>query len=214
MGLSKCLICDENFKNNKNQTLNFFLSKYEYFGKIHPVGSERKSAMAELIRKYEQSTSKFSNWMRSSNNITPDSFVVSHKIMKSGKPFTDGEFIKNCFSRMSENLFSDFKNRKEIIKKIERIPLSAKTVCNKIIRMVENVTQQQLYNMKSSLVISLACNESCDVQDIAQLTLIVRYIYRYSRRVTGFIAIQRLNSRRRYLYRPYRILYKEGNQYG
>jgi len=77
---------------------------------------------------------------------------------------------------MSEHLFSEYRNKTEIIRELEELPLSAKTVRDRTVRMAENVTQKQLYNLKSSPVFSFACDESCDVQDIAQLTLIARYI--------------------------------------
>lgn len=177
MGLPKCLICDENFKNNKKSNIErHFLSKHDSFGKTHPAGSDRKAAVAELIRKSQQSTSKFNNWLQSATTLTAASFVVSHEIMKSGKPFTDGEFVKKCFISMSEHLFSEFKNKTEIINKIKDIPLSATTVRDRSVRMAENITEQQLNDLKSSPVFSLACDESCDVKNIAQLTLIGRYV--------------------------------------
>ncbi|XP_025192731.1 general transcription factor II-I repeat domain-containing protein 2-like [Melanaphis sacchari] len=143
---------------------------------MYPAGNERKTAVAELIRKSQQSTSKFNNWLQSASNLTAASFVVSLEIMKSGKPFTDGEYIKKCFIGMSEHLFSEFKNKTEIINKIKDIPLSATTVRNRAVRMAENVTEQQFSDLKSSPVFSLACDESGDVKNIAQLTLMGRYV--------------------------------------
>jgi len=126
MGLPKCLICDENSKNNKKSNIErHCLSEHESFSKTHPAGSERKTAVAELIRKSQQSTSKFSNWLQSSTNLTAASFIVSHEMVKSGKPFIDGGVIKNWFSRMSVHLFSEYKNKTEIIRKLEELPLSA-----------------------------------------------------------------------------------------
>lgn len=142
MGLPKCLICDENFKNNKKSNIErHFLSKHDFFGQTYPAGNERKVAVAELMRKSQQSTSKFNNWLQSASNLTAASFVVSHEIIKSGKSFTDGEYIKKCFIGMSEHLFSEFKNKTDIIKKIKDIPLSATTVRDRTIRMIENVTE-------------------------------------------------------------------------
>ncbi|XP_025411129.1 uncharacterized protein LOC112684045 [Sipha flava] len=115
--------------------------------------------MAELIRKSQQSTSKFNNWLQSASNLTAVSFVVSYEIMKFGKPFTDEEYIKKCFIGMSEHLFSEFKNKIEIINKIKDIPLSATTVRDIAVRMAENVTEQQFFDLKSSPVFSLACDE-------------------------------------------------------
>jgi hypothetical protein len=106
MGQPKCLICDENFKNNKKSIIKrHFLSKHDSFGKTYLAVNERKTAVAELIYKSQQSITKFNNWLQSAYNLAAASFVVSHKIMKSRKPFTDGEYIKIYFIGMSEHLF-------------------------------------------------------------------------------------------------------------
>lgn len=77
---------------------------------------------------------------------------------------------------MSEHLFSEFKYKTEIINKIKDIPFSATTIRDRAVRMAENVTEQQFSDLKSSPVFSLACDESCDVKNIAQLTLMGRYV--------------------------------------
>lgn len=94
-----------------------------------------------MIRKSQQSTSKFNNWLQSETNLTAVSFFVPHKIMKSGKPSTDGEFINNCIIGMSEYLFSEFKNKTKIINKMKAIPLSATTVRDRAARIVKNVIE-------------------------------------------------------------------------
>ncbi|KAL4084941.1 hypothetical protein QTP88_027807 [Uroleucon formosanum] len=177
MGQPKCLVCNENFKNDKKSNIErYFLSKHDSFGKTSPAGNERKTAVAELIRKFQQSISKFNNWLHSASNLIAAGFIVSHEIMKSGKPSTGGEYIKKCFIGMSEHLFSEFKNKTEIINKIKDIPLSATTVRDRAVRMAKNVTEQQFSDLRSLPVFSLACDELCDVKNIAQLTLMGRYV--------------------------------------
>ncbi|GBN81794.1 hypothetical protein AVEN_254911-1 [Araneus ventricosus] len=83
---------------------------------IQPVTHEKK-LLKSSKRKKQQSSSMLSNWPQSSNNVNLVRFAVSLEIAKRGKPFTDGEYVKDCFIRASEELFCDFKNKAEIMNK-------------------------------------------------------------------------------------------------
>ncbi|GFV44866.1 general transcription factor II-I repeat domain-containing protein 2 [Trichonephila clavipes] len=91
-----------------------------------------------------------SNWTQSTSNVNLTSFDASLKIAKKGKPFTDGEYVKNCFIRASEELLRDFKNKPEISEKIKDLPLSAETVQDRIAKMSSNVTYLQVEDIQLS----------------------------------------------------------------
>lgn len=88
----------------------------------------------------------------------------------------DDEYIKESFIKILEHLFSDFKNKMETIYKIKDMPLSAKTVKERAVKMAKNITNQQIEDINSSPAFSIACDESSDVIDIEQTVLLCRYM--------------------------------------
>lgn len=84
--------------------------------------------------------------------------------------------MKDSFIKISEHLFSDFKNKTEIIQKIKDTPLSTKTVKERDIKMAGNITNWQIKDINSVPAYSIACDESCDVIDIGQTALLCRYV--------------------------------------
>ncbi|XP_076763723.1 general transcription factor II-I repeat domain-containing protein 2A-like [Xylocopa sonorina] len=153
-----------------------FTRKHASFSTKYPTGDARKKAVEELQKSQESSTSVFNNWMQSSSNINMASFVFSQEIAKRGKPYTDGEYIKNCFINASEELFRDFKNKADIPKRIKELPLSAKTIKDRTIKMCSNITTQHIEDLKLVSALSIIVDESCDINDTAQVSLFVRFM--------------------------------------
>jgi hypothetical protein len=176
-GLPTCLICKEQFTHNKKSNLErHFTAKHASFSTKYPLGDARKKAVEELQKNQETSASVYKNWMQSSSNVNMASFVISQEIAKRGKPYTDGEYIKNCFINASEELFRGFNNKADILKKINEVPLSAKTMKDRTIKMSSNITIQLIEDLKLISALSIAVDESCDINDTAQVSLFVRFI--------------------------------------
>lgn len=176
-GLPLCLICKQVLSNNKSSNVRrHFQNKHTNFANMYPSGEARTKAVEELKCVALKTQNIFTKWLKSSDSTTAASFVISHEITKRGKPFSDGEYIKECFINAAEHLFSDFGNKGEIVEKIQKLPLSAKTVRERTIKMEKDITSQQINDINSSPGFSIACDESCDITDEAQVVLFCRYI--------------------------------------
>ncbi|XP_059812513.1 general transcription factor II-I repeat domain-containing protein 2B-like [Hypanus sabinus] len=123
------------------------------------------------MRKVDLSKNHFKQWMKSGKPTTYASYIAAQEIVRHGKQFTDGEYIKESFIKIS-----DFKNKSEIVQKIRDMPLSAKTVKDRTIKMAEDITRQQIKDINSAVAYSIACDESKDKGDIEQIALFCRYV--------------------------------------
>jgi hypothetical protein len=104
---------DEKLENIKKHVLNF---------------GNQKGVLQKFITKHHHSTTA--------------SFAAALAIARRGKPFSDGEYLKTAFIQCSEHLFNDFKNKKEILARIQELPLSARSVQRRIKDMAEDIDVQ------------------------------------------------------------------------
>ena len=55
------------------------------------------------------------------------------------------------------------------------MPLSGKMMRGRTSKIAQDITNRQIVNINSSHGFSIACDEACDVHDIAQVALLDRY---------------------------------------
>ncbi len=96
------------------------------------------------------------------------SFQVAKLIATSGRPFSDGEFVKKCMNAVAEEVCPD---KKDVL---NAVSLSASTITRRIEEMGENVYAQLQEKVKEFDFFALALDESNDVQDTAQLLIFLR----------------------------------------
>ena len=169
-GLPVCLICSEKLANNKKSNVErHFQNKHLSFAQKYSEGDARKKAVLELMRNADQSKQQFSKWIKSANSTTYASFVAAQEIVKHGKPFTDGEYLKNSFIKISEHLFMDFKNKSKmstsqsiVISKEILDELEAK-ITNRVLQKIETIVVK-----KCEEIFSCKGNEKRD-DDLARL---------------------------------------------
>lgn len=86
--------------------------------------------------------------------------MVSQEIVRTGKPYAIGEFIKRCFINTSEALLRDFRNKTDIKKKVKELTLCIKLVKDRRVKMSKNITNQKIEDLKLVSALSIVVDES------------------------------------------------------
>ncbi|GFW14193.1 general transcription factor II-I repeat domain-containing protein 2A [Trichonephila clavipes] len=84
-------------------------------------------------------------------------------------------FLKEAWLACALSLFDDFDNKDKIIQRIKDVPLSRNTMKDRILKLAENVTDQQKNDINSAPFISLCLDESIDITKSARLAVFARY---------------------------------------
>ncbi|GFX27670.1 uncharacterized protein TNCV_2129111 [Trichonephila clavipes] len=113
---------------------------------------EKYEALEKAVSEYKKEITFLCQTIGVKPKATECSFVIAHCLAAKGKPFTDGEYIKNTFLKSAEILFIDLPNLRTILSRIQEIPASA-----------ENVTAKQNSGLQESVAFSIGLDESKDV---------------------------------------------------
>ncbi|XP_075207832.1 general transcription factor II-I repeat domain-containing protein 2-like [Anomaloglossus baeobatrachus] len=131
-------------------------------------GKLRDEKVQQLKASLKKQRNLFSSINKASETSVKASFVLSNMIAKSSRPFTEGQFIKDCFVKASEILCPDK------TKLFEGISLSANTVASRITESASNIHQQLITAAQSFEAFSIALDESTGVTDTAYCAVFIR----------------------------------------
>ena len=101
--------------------------------------------------------------------MTKLSFKFCECMTEKGKPFTDGEFIKNCLTIFTEYACPEYKHL------VEQTSFSCSTV-SRISDLSDNIEKTLKDRLKSCKAFSLALDESTNINDTAQLVIFIRTV--------------------------------------
>uniref|UniRef100_H2MR48 HAT C-terminal dimerisation domain-containing protein n=1 Tax=Oryzias latipes TaxID=8090 RepID=H2MR48_ORYLA len=153
-----CLICSDKIASMKRSNIKrHFDTRHAAFASKYPAGDSRKKACQELLSRVEASQQQLRVWTQQGDGNSA-SFAAALTIVKNGKPFTDGEFAKSFMLDVANELYANFSDKDKIIKQIKDMPLSARTDIN------------------AAPFFSLALDESTDVSNLSQFSVIARYV--------------------------------------
>lgn len=119
---------------------------------------EQKEYILQAIKNNNLQTNTLMMFVYSNSIIVAASFDVSSftVIAKRGKPFCDGEYIK------------DFSNKDKIMQRIKDLPITRNTVKDRILKIAKNITNQQFADFKLCNVFSICLDESTDITGSAR----------------------------------------------
>lgn len=80
----------------------------------------------ECVKKLKKQQTLFTKQSTLQNSATEASFMVAYNLAKRNKPFSDGEFIKQCMVECASELCPDVRS------KFENISLSRRTIVRRI----------------------------------------------------------------------------------
>lgn len=126
------------------------------------TGAERTQKVKELTAGLLAQQRVFFRRNKIQESATAASYDVAMLMAQHGKPFSDGDFIKQCLMKVTERMcpgkMQDYNN----------VNLSRNTV----VRRIEDLSANMLLQLKEKAgafdYYSIACNESTDRTDTAQ----------------------------------------------
>ena len=104
-----CLICRETIASAKKGNLEKHYNSKHQSNFVGILGEARKTKLDNLKRNLKSEQSIFSKSDSSVKSVTAVSFAISNIIAKRMKPFTDGEYIKECLNEFADQCCPDKK---------------------------------------------------------------------------------------------------------
>ncbi|XP_073670885.1 general transcription factor II-I repeat domain-containing protein 2 [Paramisgurnus dabryanus] len=165
-----CLICNETVSvmkeyNVKRHYEAKHANSYQKFS-----DSEREDKVKQLEASLVSQQRLFIRAKESNENITRASYEVAILIAKHGKPFSEGEFVQECVMKIAENICPDKKQE------FANLCLARNTIARRIEEISSDIKKQVTKRGHKFDNFSLACDESTDISDTAQLLIFLRGI--------------------------------------
>ncbi|XP_058025772.1 general transcription factor II-I repeat domain-containing protein 2-like [Ahaetulla prasina] len=167
-GKAMCLVCGAHVAVLKKYNMRrHYETKHE--DKYKHMDIQQKLKKVEEFKKVLMIKERLSRKAKSQSEAAlKASFIVTEEIAKSGRPFTEGEFLKHCMIKVCDVLCPDQKQA------FLNVSLSRNTVADQICELATDLQVQLFEKGKDFIAYSLAVDKSTDITGMAQLTVFIR----------------------------------------
>ena len=132
------------------------------------VGKSRENLVKKLESSLSAQQNTFTKVVEQNEKSVITSYVIAEKIARSARPFTDGDFVKECMQEVAKVMLPD-KSRL-----FEHISLSRNSIAGRIEDIGEDLSEQLSSKTSEFQCFSLAFDESTDMTDTAQMLVFIR----------------------------------------
>ncbi|KAM6972592.1 general transcription factor II-I repeat domain-containing protein 2-like [Aplochiton taeniatus] len=169
-GKPVCLLCGESVAVMKEYNLRrHYETSKKHKDKDKKMDTEQRlQKVEELKRGLKCRQALLTTAKSQSTAAVKASFIVAEEVAKSARPFTEGEFIKNCMFKACDTVCPD---KRQLF---ANVSLSRNTVAERVDQLSTNLKEQLMEKGKYLIAYSLAVDESTDTTDIAQLSIFIR----------------------------------------
>ncbi|KAG0729770.1 General transcription factor II-I repeat domain-containing protein 2 [Chionoecetes opilio] len=168
-GQAQCLICLKTVAVLKEYNMrHHWETRHQASSFASMSVAERKEAIVKLSGNLQKSTSLFRKQTAEADKVTRASYEVSCLLARLMKPFTDGDFIKECIMVVMDSLCPEKRSA------FESVSLSPRTVCRRIEEMSDRVNDSLKICCSNFDAFSLALDESTDIKDTDKLAIFIR----------------------------------------
>jgi len=171
-GKAPCLIFRETVAVLKDFYMNrHYETKYNAYGEILSENNRIKqiTALRESLQKRQMIISRT---CLSHELATHASLVVVYKLAKHNKPFSNGEFVKECMHATVKITCPEVEMRHK------NVSLSRRTIVRRVDSISTNLADQLASKIKKFDYFSICLDEGTDVVDTAQMLIFIRGIDR------------------------------------
>lgn len=166
-GKCVCLICNEDVAVMKEYNVRrHYETKHQSYASY--TGAERAQKFKQMAASLQAQQQFFFRANKIQENATAASYEVAQLIAQHGKPFSDGDFIKQCLIKVTEVMCL------EKVQDFNNVSLSRNTVVRRIEDLSANLKLQLREKACAFDFYSIACDESTDATDTAQLLIFLR----------------------------------------